>query len=356
MPIQSYGVLRGKAIEGKLAGQGNSKPHYQIHIKAAGVDHRIAVNVVSDQAPSELLFLLDPDFHHTVLSQFGDIKEGFNALKSQAGGKALDFIRGNYFDPKQMTLMPFDAPGTGNDLHEIFDLYVKRAIDRGADVYAFGSKWGPEKNKPDQYFGFKPGNGIHDIHMNQGNPKPHAGDNGVWQDGALFIHFPQEDKWLAFFLAFQSQFGQTDAKGNPLPGSPLFGNPTTPVDTPVKPPIKPDQPPVVVPATAGVRIVAAMVNPPGDDAGHETVTLLNTRPESMSLSGWKIENGAGAQFTIQGPSLAPGDTVRITLTDLNVPLSNKGGAISLLDPKGGKIDGVSYTQDQASAQGWTIVF
>ena len=28
--------------------------------------------------------------------------------------------------------------------------------------------------------------GIHDIHMNQGNPKNnHGGDNGVWQDGAL---------------------------------------------------------------------------------------------------------------------------------------------------------------------------
>jgi uncharacterized protein YukJ len=352
MPIKSYGVLRGKAIEGKLAGQGNSKPHYQIHIKAAGADHRIAVNVVSDQAPSELLFLLNPDFQHTVLKEFGSIKEGFNALKSQPGGAALDFIRGNLFDPKDMTLMPFDAPGTGDDLHEIFDLYVKRAIDRGADVYAFGSKWGPEKKK-DDYFGFQPGNGIHDIHLNQGSPKPHAGDNGVWQDGALFIHFPQEDKWLAFFLAFQSQFGQTDAKGNPLPGSPPFGKAVTPVDS-----VKPDQPPAGgdVPATAGVRIVAAMVNPPGDDAGHETVTLLNTRPESVSLSGWKIENGAGAQLTIQGPVLAPGDTVRITVTDLKVPLSNKGGTISLLDPKGGKIDGVAYTQDQASAQGWTIVF
>ena len=36
MPIKSYGVLRGKAIEGKLAGQGNSKPHYQIPHQGGG--------------------------------------------------------------------------------------------------------------------------------------------------------------------------------------------------------------------------------------------------------------------------------------------------------------------------------
>ena len=353
MPIKSYGVLRGKATESKLAGQGGNKPHYQIHVKAAGEDHRIAVNVVSDQAPSELLFLLNPDFRHPVLEKIGTVSEGFHPIPSQPGGLALDFIRSNLFDPTKMTALPFNAPGPDNDLHEIFDLYVNRAIDRGADVYAFGSKWGPETRK-DDYFGFKPGNGIHDIHLNQGSPPPHKGDNALWQDGALFIHFPAEDKWLAFFLAFQSQFGQTDDHGDPLPGSPRFGQAVTPgtgtggtggTVTPVE-----------VPATAGVRIVAALVNPPGDDAGHENVTLLNARPEPVNLSGWKIANATGGRFTIHGPVLAPGDTVRITLTDLNVPLSNKGGTISLLDPNNVKVDRVAYTKEQVAAQGWTIVF
>ena len=350
MPIKSYGVLRGKATEGKLAGKGGNKPHYQIHIKAAGEDHRIAVNVVSDQAPSELLFLLNPDFQHPVLEKIRTVGEGFHAISSQPGGLALDFIRGNLFDPTKMTALPFDVPGQDNDLHEIFDLYVKRAIDRGAEVYAFGSKWGPETKK-DDYFGFKPGNGIHDIHLNQGSPPPHKGDNAIWQDGALFIYFPAEDKWLAFFLAFQSQFGQTDALGNALPGSPKFGQAVTPGTGTGEPVL-----PVAVTSTAGVRIVAALVNPTGDDAGHESVTLLNARPESVNLSNWKIANATGGQFTIHGPVLAPGDTTRITLTDLSVPLSNKGGTISLLDPNGVKVDGVAYTKEQVSAQGWTIVF
>jgi hypothetical protein len=37
-------------------------------------------------------------------------------------------------------------------------------------------------------------------------------------------------------------------------------------------------------------------------------------------------------------------------------LSNKGGIISLLDERGFKVHGVSYTREQARHPGWTIVF
>ena len=37
-------------------------------------------------------------------------------------------------------------------------------------------------------------------------------------------------------------------------------------------------------------------------------------------------------------------------------LSNKGGVITLLDEKGLKVDGVSYTKEQAKDPGWTVVF
>jgi len=349
MPIPSYGVLRGKAIDAKLAGAGRNKPHYQIHILAEGVHHRIAVNVVSDQSPSELLFLLDPQFSHPVLTSLGALAEGFTPVPSQPGGAALDFIRSSLFQPKDMKALPFDAPGPDNDLAEIFGLYVKRAIDRGADVFAFGSKWGPEAGKPDGYFDFEPGNGIHDIHMNQGSPAPHSGDNGPWQDGALFLHFPAEDQWLAFFLAFQSQSAQTDADGNAVPGSPKFGQPVVPGTDPG--PVDP----TTTPATAGVRIIAALVNPPGDDPGLETVTLLNARPDPVPLSGWSIAPGTGGTFDIAESVLAPGETVRISL-DRTVALSNRGGTINLLDPDGLKVHGVAYVRDQASAEGWTITF
>ena len=39
----------------------------------------------------------------------------------------------------------------------------------------------------DKIFGFLPGNGIHDIHMNQGNSSRFVRDDGVWQDGGLLM-------------------------------------------------------------------------------------------------------------------------------------------------------------------------
>jgi len=39
-----------------------------------------------------------------------------------------------------------------------------------------------------------------------------------------------------------------------------------------------------------------------------------------------------------------------------VTLSNKGGIISVLNSNGLKVDGVSYTREQANQPGWTVVF
>jgi uncharacterized protein YukJ len=347
MPIQRYGVLRGKALAGKLAGKPGKKPHYQIHVRAAGVEHRIAVNVVSDQSPSELAFLLETEYHHPALNTIREVAEGFTPIPTSNPPHelALDFVRGNLLAIETMKVVPHNVPGPDNDLNEVFSLHLRHAIDRGADLFAFGAKWGPENNEPDEYFDFEPGNGIHDIHMNQGSPPPHKGDNGVWQDGALFMHFADENRWLAFFLAFQSQHPQTDARGDLIPGSPNLAQ------------LLGEAPGVIVPAAAAeVRIVAALVNPAGDDVGMESVTLVNLQPQPVNLAGWKLVDGNNKQATLAGPVLAAGDAARITLTGLDVQLSNKGGTLSLLDSTGRKVHGVAYTKAQVAAQGWTVVF
>jgi hypothetical protein len=62
-----------------------------------------------------------------------------------------------------------------------------RISDPAAIVYAFGQRWGPEAGQPDKIFGFRPGDGIHDIHMNQGNSAAFRNDDGVWQDGGMIL-------------------------------------------------------------------------------------------------------------------------------------------------------------------------
>jgi hypothetical protein len=39
-----------------------------------------------------------------------------------------------------------------------------------------------------------------------------------------------------------------------------------------------------------------------------------------------------------------------------VQLGNKGGIITLLDDRDLKVDGVSYTEQEAQRKGWTLVF
>ena len=341
MPLKNYGVLKGKAIDSR-EGMGAS-PHFQILIVDDDLRHRIAINVKSKVEPSELLYYVDENFDHPLVTELESLPPGFHELPSEPGGMALDYIRGNCFDIAAAKPLPHDVPGPDNDLNELIHKYVARAIAmENSAVYAFGEKWGPE-TKRDKYFGFKPGNGIHDIHANQGNSDAWKWDDGVYQDGGLIIHLPDEARWVAIFLAFQSQcFHTDDTTGHRIPEA-CDGVPDD------------DNNESIVVGDKDVRIIAALINPEGHDYGLESVTLLNTTPDSLDLDGWAIVDKNKKRVYLSG-SVGAGETIRITLSGKDAQLSNKGGIITLFDRKGLKVDGVSYTKKEASGSGWTMVF
>ena len=346
MPLKGYGVLRGKAIDRRREGSSDT-PHFQIRVADdAGVDFRIAVNVKSQSAPSELLYLLEDDFQHPVTAGLGALGPGWHALPSAPGDDSLDYIRGNLFDPALMRALPADAAGPDNDLADVLDGHITRAIgDPSADIYAFGQRWGPEDGVPDKAFGFAPGNGVHDIHMNQGNDPAFARDDGVWQDGGLLVHFPAVSRWVAIFLAFQSQAWHTDdATGHAIAGAP----------PPPPPPPAPDTTPAPD-ATAAVRIVGAMVNPVGPAPEHESVLLLNASPSAVDLTGWTVADRLKRACPVPAQTLAAGEVLRAPVTE-PAQLSNQGGLITLLDASGLKVAGVAYTESEARREGWTLTF
>jgi uncharacterized protein YukJ len=213
MPL-NYGVLKG-TVAGHLRDADDD--HYQILVHAGGTVHRIACNVKSaaPKAPSTVLFQAKTTLPVELTAKFKQLALGFTKAPPKAGGVAMDYVRGGIVKPSLMKPVPPDVPGVNNDLKDKVENAVLKAMHQeGSLVYALGAKWGPEKAKADQYFRFLPGNGIHDIHMNQGNSGSYKKDNGVWQDGALVFSYP-DGKWLAFFFAFQSQTFDTDEKGNP---------------------------------------------------------------------------------------------------------------------------------------------
>jgi uncharacterized protein YukJ len=293
---------------------------------------RIAINVKSDVEPSTVLYYVDEHFDHPVLKDLATLPFGFHSLESKPGGMALDFIRGNLFDTGKMKLLPYNLPGPDNDLNELLHKYVDRSIGmQNSVIYAFGSRWGPE-NKRDQYFDFLPGNGVHNIHMNQGNDKGHVDDDGPWRDGGVLFQLPDENRWVAVFLAFQSQcFHTDDTPGHKIPEA--CG--------------------AVVAGDKRLRIVAALVNPTGSE--QRSITILNATPDTVSINGWKLVDREKKKVDLSG-TLTAGRTMMIPITGANLNLPKDGGIITLLDNKGLKVDGVSYSDKDASKAGWTIVF
>lgn len=210
-----YCVLKGRPHA--LALDSDKTPHIEIKVSARGW-YRVAINAQSIQPPHELLFAAIDPFDHPILRTLNGLPKGLTDL-SKRKTVALDYTRGGFIRRAQMKVAPFRLRGPNNDLREFLGLELAECINtEDSMLYAFGESWGPEPNRPDQYFGFKPGRGVHDVHMNQGSRAKFRGANRARQDGALLLHFPSQRRWVALFLAFQSQSWNNDPRtGHPMP-------------------------------------------------------------------------------------------------------------------------------------------
>ncbi|MDH4229368.1 MAG: DUF2278 family protein [Nitrospirota bacterium] len=358
MPLENYGALRG-TITGHKRARGHHG-HYQIHISAgperAREHFRVALNVRSRRPPSELLFLLDDNFDHPLLDHLVGMRSGFTPIRPVPDSAALDYIRGNLFNPAGMRRIPHDVPGPDNDLNDRLDYWLTRTrADPRGEAWVLGERWGPEPHARDRHFRFHPASGMHNVHMNQGNDPRYQTDDGPWQDGALLLHLPDEGRWVAGFLAFQSQSWHTDdTTGHRIPEA---GPPVPPGGwATVYPREHPAPTGAVCVEARAVRIIAALVNPQGSDPGRESITLLNTQPDAVDLGGWTIIDSARRRLPLDGITLGPGATVRVPLDGATVQLSNAGGTLTLLGPDGFRVDGVAYTAGEAQREGYTVVF
>jgi uncharacterized protein YukJ len=366
MPIRNYGVLKGRIVECRQE-RDDFAPHYQILIRADGVSYRASINVQSgDRRRPDLLFDVEEDVRHPLMQRLAALDDGFHPGEYGPDGLCVDYLRSGLVRPERMQAFPHHAPGADNDLNEKLDALIRHAIDDpDVEICVFGGRWGPERER-DQVFRFSPGNGIHDVHMNQGTPRHdrHAHDNGVWQDGAIFLHLRDERRWVGIFLAFQGQSWRTDDRTGDADGGhrrhddhrhhdgrPAHANSRR---TPDPARTQPHLPPRRVKMGEGVRIAAAEINPQGDDRGLETVTLHNTGAAPVTVDGWVLDNGEEARHRLAG-EIAPDARLEVRLP-VEVPLSNRGGTILLLDAAGRPVDGVTYTRDHARDEGRTIRF
>jgi uncharacterized protein YukJ len=342
MASRRYGVFSGKVLARRAEATGKS-PHYQILLEGGGERFRVAVNTssgTSHHREADLLYFADEDFRHPLTHRLADVPDGYLAVASHPGGLALDYQRGGMFDHRHMLRIPASRPGPRNDLIDELDYRVDMAIaDSTIRLHAYGTRWGPERRTSDQIFGFVPGNGIHDVHMNQGNRDEHWHDNAIWSDGGLIFHEPARDRWTAIFLAFQTQSWHTNDRGDPI-------------HYPRRPP-EPELE-IVVDGIPQARIVAAFVHPNERKTGVEHVSIRNDGPDPIDVSGWRALNRAGDAAVLEGAVL-PREVRRFALP-ADVPLSTRGDLIRLLDANGAEIDSVSFTRRDARRKYGSLTF
>jgi uncharacterized protein YukJ len=338
-----YGVFRGRLDRWKredLPLSSKKSPHLQIRIlDGHGKPWRIPVNVRSEDTTKSLVIFhrADPLLSHPILGALGSLTAGLTDLnhKPRSATNALDYSRAPLFDWPSGVALPPTGPADNDDLQDVVSRQLNNLKVTGGELFAFGSYWHDPAPKPgiDTEFGTK--DGMHDIHMNQGNaPNDHAEDNGVFNDGGLILKFP--DHFTGLFFRFKTQWLPTDSHGNRIPGESKEIPPTATPDHGGG-----------HPAFPAVYIERALVNPAGEDPGKEVVVIGNTTLAAVDLTRWSIVDKNDIAETLRGVQLPAGGSVSVVLSGDGAQLSNKGGTIRLMNPAGVLIHAVSYSQADA---------
>ncbi len=209
MSIANYGIVKGTIQKFKLGGR-PEQPHLHLLMDAAGAKKDVAVNVISVDG-SKVRYAIVNRTPANAAAITG-LPAGVKHCNGN-DGFSLDFIRtpGLINENELQILDPAELQPT--TMHDAVVDLVQRAINEKATVYAFGQLF-QNGGKPNPFWNFTPDAGIHDIHMNQGNPSGnHDFDNGTFQDGCLLVQWA-DGSWTGLFIAFHSQVWNTDDHGN----------------------------------------------------------------------------------------------------------------------------------------------
>jgi hypothetical protein len=244
MPLRDgYGVLIGQYERFTLDDINNPGLYYHghIHVRAPArvgtqlVSYDCAVDV--NQFDQNIEYCTFRKINTQILAPIIGLADGYHSLLSTSGSGALDYVRNKYISEPLgcaaifvAILRTITGKNTqvwknnlgGSALTELQDMLTD--IEK---VFIYGA---PFRNN---------GNGMHDIHFNQGNSRPDRSDprfntgnpqedqkkfnqemgwflnNGIWQDGAVLL-LKTSGQLEGFLVKFVVQSMNTDTNGNPL--------------------------------------------------------------------------------------------------------------------------------------------
>jgi uncharacterized protein YukJ len=236
--VNKYQVFKGRLQYGipYLDSYGGN-PHYVILLESeTGSSFKIVTNVKSDSSLTgadgyHLLYSWDKYFAHPLCADLANLTMGLH----ETGFPKLDYCHDrDLVDFSRMRPVPVDAEGESNDCNDVLNEMLTIDLSKPPFNYHYQGKghaedreaYPPSADVTVYGFGFvfPAKDGLHETHMNQGNPvvrharrggriKDHSSENGIHQDGAVIIEIG--GKFQAFFAAFQTQLIPTDSKGFP---------------------------------------------------------------------------------------------------------------------------------------------
>lgn len=199
LPLDNgYGVLIGSVkshyieppdVEGRW-------PHYLIFVNSSVGIYECAINLKSRtkiKIEYKRINNLNKSMFNNIISQ----PDGFYLLASNSKSGAIDVIRHKGLrGPYNWELE------NGNNVIEV----MKSCLEGVKRVYIFGEP-------------YLTGLGLHNIHMNQGDPinSNFSNEDGIWQDGAVMFEYDSSPPTFSILLTkFQTQSLNTDETGQPL--------------------------------------------------------------------------------------------------------------------------------------------
>jgi Uncharacterized conserved protein len=216
MPLPDYGVLCGtfNRFEKEADNDFGNWFHGFIYVNTPGGVYECAVDVNSPTGQFEYMMLggLDP----TMFTNISSLSDGYHELARTPASGAIDYVRSPFVNQAKGCLALILGFWNGifgtnkkvwtiNTGHDALDR-LRDMITNSSRLYVFGAPY---------TYG---GPGVHDIHMNQGDPRGSQWypANGTWQDGCVIAARPDEDKLFGYFGKFVTQSLNTDDNGNPV--------------------------------------------------------------------------------------------------------------------------------------------
>jgi uncharacterized protein YukJ len=214
----TYSLLKGRVLEAKpFSSNPQQRPHYHLLIQGQSEQQfDVAVNIASEpphvhgaggtNTPDiRVLYAIKKDIKPLTAEQLTGLADGCLDLPKSSPLR-LDYVADNLVSNSEMTLLPLFDPAAGqNGEDEIMKLIDQTVNNPQVRVYAFGHRYLDKRPKNDAW-GFSPDDGVHNIHMNQGNyTGNHDNENGRHEDGALWVYSHSTNIWSGVYIKFQTQ-------------------------------------------------------------------------------------------------------------------------------------------------------